>query len=147
MSEKTYRPLIMAFLEVMTELRLVRAPIVDSFGLTSPCIAIIAALYRFGELTRSELALKVGLGTNALGRPLDRLVKLKLVERKSDPDNRRFIKLSLTAAGLKIAKSYRSQMSKVWKRACKNMQEEEVQGFIKSLNKISSELKKSRDEA
>ncbi|RIJ70053.1 MarR family transcriptional regulator [Nakamurella silvestris] len=63
---------------------------------------VLAALRRSGEpfvLTPSTLAKAMMLSTAAMTNRLDRLQAAGLVDRRLDPENRRSILVSLTAAG------------------------------------------------
>jgi DNA-binding MarR family transcriptional regulator len=144
MSNKKYYPAIIAFQAALAEFRYVRFPILDELGMTPPCMTILSALYRHGEVSRMELAEVIGLNTNALGRPLDRLVNDKLVARRENPTNRRSIKLKLTKTGETIAKTYRQKMSKVWGRAFENISSDTIDSFTQTLTKMAEHLKKQR---
>jgi len=144
MDEKKYYPTIIAFQAALAEFRLARVPILDELDISGPCMSILSALYRHGCVSRVELAEVVGLGTNALGRPLDQLIEKQYVARTEDPNNRRYIKLSLTPAGKKLAARYRKLMCQVWDKAFKNFPEHKQELFTEILADMAEVLKEQR---
>ena len=52
-----------------------------------------------GETSIVDLSERLGLDTSTLSRTVDSLVKLGFVTRRTDPANRRYVRLQLTAAG------------------------------------------------
>lgn len=142
MSEEKYLPTIKAFNAALCEFRRARIPILKELRITAVGMRILSALNPHEEVSRAELADLLGLNTNTLGRPIDSLIKLKLIERREDPENRRFIKLSLTKAGKNLAKSYRTKMCKVWDIAFKDLSESQQLQFTHMLNSMVKQFKK-----
>src|SRR6201985_2730574 len=68
------------------------------FGVTRAQWAVLARLDRFEGLKQSELAEMLDLQPITLTRLLDRLCDNGLIERRSDPNDRRAKRLFLTAA-------------------------------------------------
>lgn len=52
-----------------------------------------------GQATMGEIAVEVGLSGGGLTRAMDRLVALNLVTRENDPQDRRVVRIRLTAEG------------------------------------------------
>lgn len=76
----------------------------EQFGLTLWQFDVLAALRRSGrpyKLTPTELSRLVTLSSGAMTNRIDRLEELGLVQRESDPDDRRGVLISLTLAGRK----------------------------------------------
>lgn len=60
---------------------------------------VLAAVGHREPATLNEVASAVGRGAPAISRAVDSLVRVGLVERMQDPDNRRRLALRLTEAG------------------------------------------------
>lgn len=67
------------------------------YGLTSSQFFLLTALYEKNELPISVLSRKVGLDKATLTGVLDRLERDGFTERKADPEDRRAIRIHLTA--------------------------------------------------
>lgn len=75
-------------------------------GLDGAGFDVLLTLRRQGRgqtLTPSELAGEMMLSTSAMTNRLDRLEKRGLVERRSDPKDRRSLKIALTEDGFALA--------------------------------------------
>src|ERR1700749_666507 len=70
----------------------------QQFGVTRAQWAVLARLDRFEGLKQSELAEMLDIQPITLTRLLDRLCENGLIERRSDPNDRRAKRLFLTAA-------------------------------------------------
>jgi len=66
------------------------------YGLTTTQFFLLTALYEKDGITISALAQKVALDKATLTGLLDRLEREWLIERKSDPEDRRAIRIYLT---------------------------------------------------
>ena len=108
-------------------------------------MSIMNILYREKECSRIEIAEFIGFGTNALGRPINKLIALDLIERNIDVNNRRYIKLSLTKLGVKIVEQYRSQMKHAWDIACKNFSSKQLTTITDTLATMNNQLKQHRN--
>lgn len=74
----------------------------DRFGLTGESFDVLAALRRSGspyQLTPTELYQQLMLSSGAVTNRIDRLEADGLVERRSNPDDRRGVRVRLTAKG------------------------------------------------
>ncbi len=60
---------------------------------------------RDGPLAMRELSKRVGVSESAATSTADRLVRQGLVERRSDPNDRRIVRLELCAEGVKVVDS------------------------------------------
>ncbi len=67
-------------------------------GMTRTEWAVLAGLERRPSMCQNELAGVVGLSPITIGRVVDRLEALGLVERSTDPEDRRIWRLVLTPA-------------------------------------------------
>jgi len=70
-------------------------------GISEPQARVLAFLYRQeGGLTQTQLALELGMEKAPLGRLLDRMEEGALVERRSDPADRRARMVFITDLGM-----------------------------------------------
>lgn len=75
------------------------------FGLTGESFDVLASLRRTGkpfELTPTQLYKQLMLSSGAVTNRIDRLESEGLVERLRDPDDRRGVRVRLTAAGKRL---------------------------------------------
>ncbi|WEG12618.1 MarR family transcriptional regulator [Pullulanibacillus sp. KACC 23026] len=110
----------------------------ENFGLTLQQLSILNTLFTFPELTQQELVERLISSKSTISVGVDKLVNMGLVERKFSEDDRREVKLKLTAKGEEVSKkssknsiSYKAMLS-----ALENMADED----IKSLLRIQKEL-------
>lgn len=77
-----------------------RRPILEREQLTQTDKRILYGLYRLKQATKKELAQSVVLEHSSLTRSLDRLEQKGLIARISSEEDKRYVELSLTQAGL-----------------------------------------------
>ncbi len=77
--------------------------------ITLPQFLILEALNREGELKMSALARIMGVSTAAVTGLVDKLVNYGYVVRGFDPEDRRIIRIKLTAGGLNLVKKINQQ--------------------------------------
>lgn len=68
-------------------------------GITVPQWRILAVLRSRADCTMNQLADLTTVDRTTLTRALDRMARDRLIERRVDPDDRRSVRLRLTAAG------------------------------------------------
>ena len=93
----TYASLLLKYFNVGVEERL-REYGVKISGLQFGLLRMLMA----GNLTISELSQRMGMGASTLVRSIDSLEKKGLVERGSDPQDRRRNPISLTRKGMEL---------------------------------------------
>ena len=105
MREKRQRELEDRFLEAVRFLeREVRAYHLDDWramDVTMPQAKTLALLENLGPLRMGEIAAHLGSGLSATTALVDRLVEKDLIERGSDPADRRVVVCELTTSGRK----------------------------------------------
>jgi len=74
----------------------------DLFGLSIPEWRVMAVLGRFGPLNASEACGRTAMDKVTVSRAVARLLEQKLVQRGTDPNDRRRSILKLTARGVRI---------------------------------------------
>lgn len=73
-------------------------------GLTVVQCHTVINLGELGITTIGEMAKHMCLDKSTLSRTIDRLVNMQLVDRKSDPEDRRYYRINLTQKGKDICK-------------------------------------------
>lgn len=73
--------------------------LVASYGLTAAQAYSVLALHERGEVTMNELASEMRLHTTTMTRMVDSLVEKGLAERRSDPEDRRVVRVGLSSSG------------------------------------------------
>lgn len=84
--------------------RAVRGQVRPKAGLSMPQFILLRAL-RLGPLPAGQLAQRFGVSRPTITRTVDGLVKKGLVERQTDPSDRRVAMIALTASGQALHES------------------------------------------
>lgn len=71
-----------------------------------PEIFVLRELSSKEEPTMSELGRSISMDLSTLTRTVDKLVKKEFVARKRDPEDRRMVRVALTAKGKKIIRRF-----------------------------------------
>jgi len=77
-----------------------------------PEIFVLRELSSKEEPTMSELGRSISMDLSTLTRTVDKLVKKEFVARRRDPEDRRMVRVALTAKGQKIIKRFEQQRKK-----------------------------------
>ncbi len=88
---------------IVRAIELYSQEIYKSFGLTGPQLWALKTLSRRGPLATTDLARALAVQPSTLSVLVDRLVKRGLVRRHRPREDRRFVELELTAAGVALA--------------------------------------------
>jgi DNA-binding MarR family transcriptional regulator len=91
--------------------RVFLAPDGDSplWDLPLPQLRLLGMLERHGGARMSEVSEKLGVALSTATQIADRLTARGWVQRESDPEDRRVVRLALTQAGRQLAKERRSE--------------------------------------
>jgi DNA-binding MarR family transcriptional regulator len=106
------------------------------FGLTAGEWQVLGALHRGGSRSPGRLAELFELSSGAMTNRLDRLEEQKLIKRSPDPDDRRGVKIELTAAGRKRYKqTVNTQAGKeaLVARALTAREQQQLNGLLRKL--------------
>ncbi|MEP3115434.1 MarR family transcriptional regulator [Nisaea sp.] len=110
-------------------------------GLDGAGFDVLLTLRRQGRgetLTPSELAGEMMLSTSAMTNRLDRLEKRGLIERRSDPKDRRSLKIALTEDGFSLADSLVVSHLTVEEQLLATLDTAEREDLKRLLSKISA---------
>jgi len=77
-----------------------------------PEICVLGQLSSSQEPTMSELGKSISMDLSTLTRTVDKLVEKEFVVRKSDPEDRRMVRVAITVEGRKIISRFEEQRRK-----------------------------------
>ena len=89
-----------------------------------------------GSLPINEIASKLGLSVAATGRNIDQLVKLGIVERQENPDDRRVKLVSLSPQGFEIADQQIEQKRQAVRKFVDRLSATEAENLTQALRPI-----------
>ena len=110
-----------------------------ALGLTSPDAGILRLLRLTAGLSQQELAAKLGIHPSRLVALLDELERKGLVERKSNPDDRRQYSLHLTEKGTKTLEEIGHVAQQHQEALCAALTLEERDKLAELLRKIADQ--------
>ena len=93
------------------------------------------------DMTQAELAADMELGNAAVGRLVDRLERRGFVIRKSDPDDRRAYRLSLTYTATDLLEHLKDTAAELRRDVLEGFSASEVKTLNKGLNRLDRKLK------
>lgn len=112
-------------------------------GLDSACCGLTYAqchpLLEIGERGRSsvgELAEALDLDKSTLSRSVDGLVKRRLVRRRTDPRDRRYVVLTLTPRGREICDEINRKNDDYFDRVLRQLSASERRTLLRSLRRL-----------
>lgn len=109
--------------------------------ITTPQFIVLEILSHERELRMTDLARTMNVSTAAVTGIVDRLVRDGYVARTSDPDDRRIIKIRLTAKGNKAVKNIVDGRKQIVSKVFGVLSGEERESYLKLLVSIRSRLK------
>ncbi len=96
-----------AFEVLQQRLMAVHAAEFTTLDITMAQAKLLYVLTAVGELSMSEIAQRLGVTVSTASGAVDRLVELGLLARSEDPNNRRQVRVSVTALGLETLEQIR----------------------------------------
>lgn len=97
---------------------------------------ILQALWKNNELTCLEIASETGLAPNTVTVLLNNLSKNGMIERKSNPNDRRQVIIVVTEKGLKAKKDFDKVLSRIINIGFNDFTDTEYEQFQNSLEKL-----------
>jgi DNA-binding MarR family transcriptional regulator len=111
-------------------------PIVEAAGqqqISMTQYGAMAFLWRNPGTTLSEVARELNVSLGSTSDMVDRLVEMGLVQRQTNPDNRRQVQLSLTdSAGARI-REMKQERRRQFEQVRAKLNDEEWAGFIQGM--------------
>ncbi|MTI71671.1 MAG: MarR family transcriptional regulator [Firmicutes bacterium] len=97
---------------------------------------ILAVLFNYEELTKTEIAEKINRDRSTVTTLVNKLLKLRLVDSKENPEDRRSNKIYLTKKGKELKTGFTKISEKLYKIQYKDITEEEREVFRRVLKKM-----------
>jgi MarR family transcriptional regulator for hemolysin len=113
------------------------------FGMTRAQWAVLARLDRFEGLKQSELAEMLDLQPISLTRLLDRLCDAGLIERRSDPNDRRAKRLFLTPAARPLLERLADLGEEMMTTALAGVDRNAVERMVAQLATVKENLRRA----
>lgn len=114
-----------------------------ALGLTAAQWRVLSHLYRSDAPTQTELSDIIGMEKAPLGRLLDKLEDGGLIQRRSDPGDRRVRRVYMRLAAMDRLTPMRQVAEEVFAHALDGLTKTEVSAFLKTLKQMKDNL--SRD--
>ncbi|MEZ2132780.1 MULTISPECIES: MarR family winged helix-turn-helix transcriptional regulator [unclassified Sinorhizobium] len=118
---------------------------VTAHGLTYPRARALLRLAQKQNITQTELANELNVEQATMGRLLDRMEENHLVERRSDPQDRRVKLLVLTPRGEEQAALVRSIADRMRAQVFQKIPQKEVHVALALFKRLSANLAKLED--
>ncbi|SRR5579884_2072444 len=115
----------------------------SQFGITRAQWAVLVRLDRFEGLKQSELADMLDLQPITLTRLLDRLSECGLIERRSDPNDRRAKRLFLTPAAKPLLEQLGHLGDELTATALAGIERESVEQMVAKLATVKENLRQA----
>ena len=113
--------------------------------ITMPQFVALEILHREGQSRMTDLARLINVSTAAMTGIVDRLVRDGYVQRASDPDDRRIIKVDLTAKGSRAVKTIIDQRKHIFSKIFGVLSQEDREGYLKILVSVRDRLKEQEN--
>ena len=138
--QKQADEIIGVFRNIRKELSCKFEKIAKDWGFTEPQLNVIFHLYMMPSITLNELSDQIGLTKSTVSGIVDRLAKQGVVTREIPKENRRIVRLSISAEFRKnndICKMKKEFISNLILNSIKNTDPEEVEKIIYGLKQFS----------
>lgn len=113
------------------------------YGVTAPQTFVILDVMDHEGTSVKDIGLRIELDSSAITGLIDRLEKEGLVERKEDPNDRRGIRIFLTAKGSQLAKDKLVPEAVEFNKFIRGMIDPEIAGiFQHSMNLFDQQVNK-----
>ena len=110
------------------------------FGVTGPQWRMLAALRRTPGVNQGALAQWLEVEAITAGRMIDRMQDAKLVERKTDPADRRAWRLFLTPRGREIIDRLQPLAMETTEKTLKGISEDDQADLLRTLDTMLENL-------
>ncbi len=105
-----------------------------------PEIRVLKELSSKEEPTMSELGRSIPMDLSTLTRTVDKLVKKEFVARKPDPEDRRMVRVALTAKGRRIISRFEEARKKHIESILRQMTSQERRDLLKIFKTLHARI-------
>lgn len=138
---KAQNELINTFLDIGRQCLIQRQGMSMEVDISQVDFAVIDALPIKKGISCKELAETMSLSTSRCSRIVERLQSKRYVERKTNPNDRRAVEVSLTEKGLHLKKDIENLKAQCEKRILKNMGEKDIEIVKKGIEILRKSLR------
>ncbi len=114
--------------------------------LSMPQVLTLETLRNRASYTMGEVAGSMSVGFSTMTKIVDRLVQRGLIERCSDPDDRRIVRILLTERGHELAKELWETRKKVMSSVLRLLGQEDQKAFFQIIKALHSVITKTAEE-
>ncbi|MDP2659988.1 MAG: MarR family transcriptional regulator [Dehalococcoidia bacterium] len=112
--------------------------LVSGYELTASQAYALLALEELGETAMNHLASEMRLHATTMTRMVDSLVEKGLAERRQDPEDRRMVRVGLTADGREMIERMQSCKRQLLAGAFGDLSDQERDTVLKALRRLAS---------
>lgn len=109
----------------------------SQYGVTASQGYALMFLPQEGNLSMNDLSEVMGIANSTMTRVIDPLVKKGLVQRAPDDEDRRIVRVSLTAAGQGLRLTLEKAAQGFFQQALANIQESERENILYALEQVN----------
>lgn len=114
------------------------------FGLTLSQCHVLMEIGKKGEASIVELASALKLDSSSLSRTIEAMVNLGIVERTQNPNDRRYVAISLTKKGLNLFTSIENSYNSFFKSLFDIIPEDKHIQILESMHLFSEAVQKMK---
>ncbi len=103
----------------------------------------LLTLPRAGTMTMNELSAAMGLASSTMTRMADHLVHKGLVYRQSDYEDRRVVRVGLTAQGQAVQRTLEQAQQELLTSALADVHEDERPAILRALEQVNASIEKA----
>lgn len=115
-----------------------------SYPIGISTISVLSKIEAKGPVKHIDLTESLGYSKSTITKMAEKLVKLELVNRMYDKNDRRAIYLEITPKGTEALKEARVLGDKIYKELYSILSEEELSAYIAIQEKLSSHISDNR---
>ena len=130
--------------DVARHIRTYGDQLAEAHGITRAQLIILARLERQPDLSQNELAAIAEVTPMTIARLIDRLETLGMVERCSDPADRRIWRLRLTPAAAPLLREIKNFCAKLHNAATKGIEPAVVKTMATGLRRMKANVSSRR---
>jgi len=108
------------------------------YGLTATQAYSLLALHERGEVTMNELASEMRLHGTTMTRMVDSLVEKGLAERRQDPEDRRVVRVGLSATGRETVQELQECKREFLSAAFAELSDSERDTILRAIQRLVS---------
>ena len=113
------------------------------FNVTVSQSATLLALPQEGNLIMNEVSQAMDLATSTMTRMIDQLVEKGLVQRASDPDDRRIVRVELTPQGQQLRTNLEKEYLVFYDLVMNEIREDELEIILHVFDQINQAYEKA----